>query len=218
MNIANFDRDLIIWGKANFRAFPWRLTTNPYNILIAEIMLHRTHAKQVCKLYQRFIDSYPDVQKLAMAREDEIELALYSLGLHWRVRLIRKLAEDIVNRFSGNVPTEKDQLISLPGVSEYIASAVRCFALNLPEAIIDTNTIRVVGRVRGLDIKDSSRRNPVFRKSIEELVDKCAPKDYNYALLDLASLICTKRTAPIHCSCPVQGYCRHADQVEQKCE
>lgn len=208
MDVVGFDRDLILWGRANFRVYPWRLTNDPYQIMVAELMLHRTQAKQVVEVYQRFVARYPDTQVLAQASEEEVESSLYSLGLRWRIRLVRKLAEDLVTRYEGKVPMEKDQLVSLPGVSEYIASSVRCFAWNLPEAIVDTNTVRVVGRLFGREIKESSRRNPGFRKLIRELVDTAAPRDYNFALLDLADKICTKRRPPLHGSCPVLCYCR----------
>ena len=104
------------------------------------------------------------------------------------------MAIQLVERFGGQVPQSKTDMLSLPGVSEYIASAVRCFAWNLPEAIIDTNTVRVVGRVFGLEIKDSSRRNRLFRDLIGALVDPVEPRVYNYALLDLADQICSATT------------------------
>jgi A/G-specific adenine glycosylase len=95
----------------------------------------------------------------------------------------------------------------LDGVSEYIASAVRCFAWGIPEPLIDTNTVRVIGRVFMLEIKDSSRRNPLFRKLIGALLDTEQPRAYNYALLDLADQICTKKKPPDCTNCPVRRWC-----------
>lgn len=215
IDVKGFNRTLVSWGKANFRAYPWRLTTNPYEILVAELMLHRTQARQVVKVYKQFIARYPGPENLLQASEGEIESFLHSLGLLWRIRLIRKLAEVLVTRYEGEVPFEMDQLISLPGVSEYIASAVRCFAWNLPEAIVDTNTVRVIGRLFDLQTKDSSRRNPRFRKIIRDLVDTDAPRDYNFAILDLADKICLKRQPPLHTQCPVFGYCQYGNLHQQ---
>lgn len=166
MNVEGFHKALISWGKTNFREYPWRLTNNPYEVLIAELMLHRTQAKQVVEMYEQFIDRYPNPQILLQATEEEIASSLHSLGLSWRIRLIRKLAQVLATTYDGRVPIDKEKLISLPGVSDYIASAVRCFAWNLPEAIVDTNTVRVVGRLLGLETKDSSRRNQQVRKLI----------------------------------------------------
>lgn len=207
MDILRFRKELIGWGKQHFRSFPWRLTHDPYHILMAELMLHRTQASQVEEIYQEFLCCYPSVMTLAQATCEELENRLYSLGLHWRIKLIQKLASDIVRRFDGHVPRDKEDLTSLPGVSDYISSAVRCFAWNLPETLIDTNTVRVVGRLYNLATRDSSRRNSQFRHLIMELVDPVEPRVYNYALLDLADTVCTKRRPPDHGHCPVTEFC-----------
>ncbi len=202
-----FRRALITWGRQHFRIFPWRQTENPYHILMAEIMLHRTQARQVLPVYEHFIERYLDSESLARASIKQLRSDLASLGLRWRIDLIQAMSAEIMHRFDGQVPREKEDLLSLSGVSEYIASAVRCFAWNLPEPLIDTNTVRVVGRLFGLEIKDSSRRNRRFRELITALVDPEHPRTYNYALLDLAHLICHKRRSPECVSCPVQTYC-----------
>lgn len=202
-----FRRELIFWGRKHFRSFPWRKTEDPYRILMADVMLHRTQALQVVPVYERFIEAYPDVASLARASREDLHVLLFPLGLRWRIDLIWSMAAEIADRFDERVPSEKDDLLSLPGVSDYIASAVRCFAWNLPEPLIDTNTVRVVGRLFGLEIKDSSRRNRRFRELITALVDPENPRTYNYALLDLAHLICHKRRAPECGRCPVQAHC-----------
>lgn len=202
-----FRKALIAWGQDHFRPFPWRLTEDPYHILIAEVMLHRTQAPQVTPVYEQFIARYPDVPALAAATKKELHDALYSLGLRWRIDLIHEMAVQIMQRFDGRIPGEKADLLSLPGVSEYIAGAVRCFAWGRPEPLIDTNTVRVVGRLFGLQIKDSSRRNRRFRELITALVDPDEPRAYNYALLDLADQVCTKKRPPECAMCPVQRLC-----------
>jgi len=105
------------------------------------------------------------------------------------------------------VPCDKADLLSLPGVSEYIAGAVRCFAWNQPEPLIDTNTVRVAGRLFGLETKDSSRRNRRFRELIAALVDPDEPRAYNYAMLDLADQVCMKKRPPECGKCPVRKHC-----------
>jgi A/G-specific adenine glycosylase len=207
MDVLRFRKELIAWGQQHFRPFPWRLTRDPYHILMAEVMLHRTQALQVQEVYQKFIRCYPNVETLAQAPCEELESNLYSLGLRWRIKLIENLASEIVRRFDGHVPQSKEDLASLPGVSDYISSAVRCFAWNLAEPLVDTNTVRVVGRVYGFEIQESSRRNRRFRNLITGLVDHHEPRAYNYALLDLADKICTKKQAPAHKACPILDFC-----------
>jgi A/G-specific adenine glycosylase len=216
IDAAAFRKTLIAWGQEQFRSFPWRLTGDPYRILMAEVMLHRTQAPQVAPVYERFIERYPDVPSLAQATREELHDVLYSLGLRWRIDLIHEMAGQMMERFGGQVPREKADLLSLPGVSEYIAGAARCFAWNLPEPLIDTNTVRVVGRLFGLEIKDSSRRNRRFRELIGALVDPDKPRAYNYSLLDLAEEICMKKRPPECARCPVPGWCVFAKQWDDK--
>lgn len=219
--VSSFDLEafhnlLITWGNEHFRPFPWRFTENPYFVLISEVMLHRTKALQVVSVYEQFIQRYPDISSLASATKNELHEILYSLGLRWRIDLIHAMASDLKVRFAEQIPKRKVDLLSLPGVSDYIASAVRCFAWNLPEALIDTNTVRVIGRLFGLEIKDSSRRNSTFKRLIETLVDPSEPRIYNYALLDLADRVCTKRRIPDCLHCPVLAHCLHGAGVLAK--
>src|SRR5579884_443517 len=213
IDVAAFHQDLISWGQTHFRSFPWRYTTNPYHILIAEVMLHRTQASQVAPIYEQFIQRYPDIQSLSQTTREKLHDVLYSLGLRWRIDLIMDMVKHINGQFGGQIPQEKQQLLSLPGVSDYVASAVRSFAWNLPDPIVDTNTVRVIGRIFNLEIKDSSRRNSLFRSLIASLVDAGQPRIYNFALLDLAALICTKSKPPLCSECPVQKYCLYSSKT-----
>src|SRR4030081_1559110 len=102
---------LISWGKENFRAYPWRLTTDPYQILLAEVMLHRTQAPQVVPIYTRFIERYPDVTSLTQASKEDVHTILYSLGLRWRIDLILEMTAQLNEKFEGHVPQEKHDLL-----------------------------------------------------------------------------------------------------------
>lgn len=205
--LSSFRKLLIIWGEDHFRSFPWRLTNNPYAILMAEVMLHRTQAIQVLPVFQAFMTRFPTVQHLALASKYELKSVLSSLGLHWRIELIYEMAQKISGSIETQLPLEKTFLLSLPGVSEYIANAVRCFSWNLPEPLIDTNTTRIIGRIFGLQTIDSSRRNTRFRKLIGILVDPDHPRKYNYALLDLAHMVCLKKQDPLCQKCPILSFC-----------
>jgi len=214
INAPSFRNKLISWGQENFRSFPWRFTTEPYHILIAEVMLHRTQALQVVPVYRHFLEKYPTIASLAQAKKEELHKVLYSLGLHWRIDLIMEMVSQIQEKFHGQIPLEKSDLLSLPGISDYVASAVRCFAWNKPDAIVDTNTVRVIGRIFNLETKDSSRRNAEFRRLITGLVDTEQPRTYNFALLDLAAQICTKVQKPACHLCPIQEYCLYKETRE----
>jgi A/G-specific adenine glycosylase len=203
---------LISWGKDNFRVFPWRLTRDPYRILLSEVMLHRTQATQVVPVYEQFVQTYPDLPSMAQASKSELHNILYSLGLRWRIDMVYEMGREIMSHFDGEIPVTKENLLSLSGVSEYIAGAVRVFSWNLPEALADTNTIRVIGRLFDLKIKDSSRRNRQFRNLLSALLDLENPRQYNYALLDLADKVCMKKQEPACEQCPLKSWCLYAQQ------
>lgn len=200
------------WGAKHIRSFPWRQTTDPYHILLAEILLHRTQVKQVVPVYEAFLARYPDLASLLQASQDNIYHMLGSLGLTWRSRLFYEMLQTIATRYHGNIPSRKEDLLSLPGVSDYIASAVRCFAWNEPEVLLDTNTVRITGRLLGWTVRDSSRRSTRFRHALASLLDHERPRMFNYALLDLAHLICLKRRQPLCAQCPLNTWCTFATQ------
>lgn len=207
-DIVPFRVHLIEWGRTHFRNFPWRSNRNPYNLLIAEILLHRTQAKQVVDIYIDFINHYPDPQALSKAVPEELNALVQPLGLFWRSSLIRELADDLINRFQGAVPQTKKDLLSLPGVGDYIASSVLCFAYGRPEAIIDTNVMRVVTRVFGIPFRDSLRRNRRFKEFVQSLIDTKNPRSYNFAILDLANLVCLPKRPKCE-TCPLRILCNY---------
>jgi len=213
VEVIPVQKTLIEWGQTNFRVFPWRMTRDPYKILLSEIMLHRTQARQVVPVYESFIQIYPDIRSLSQAGKEELNAILYSLGLRWRIDLIQDMACELANHYNGDIPQDKEDLLSLPGVSEYIAGAVRCFAWNLPEAIPDTNTVRITGRLFCLTIKKSSRRNPLFRHLIAGLVPSDQPRAFNYAQLDLAHQVCTSKHPPDCSHCPLLQWCCYGNST-----
>lgn len=203
-------RALLEWGKNHFRPFPWRQTRNPYHILLVEVLLHRTQVIQVQPVYEIFLKRYPDFASLTQASREELLRVLYPVGLRWRVDLLHEMVREIDKRFHGQIPESKEDLVSLPGVSDYIASAVRCFAWNKPDVLLDTNSVRVTGRLLGWPVKESSRRSHRFRQALKALLDPQEPRDFNYALLDLAHLVCLKRQPPLCAECPLNSWCHFA--------
>ena len=157
------------WNSVGQRHYPWRETRNPFKILAAEILLHRTRADQIVPLYQFFLEKYPNLHSIAGSSADELVKSFHSAGLHWRWKLFHSMAVDIEKRFNGQIPYSFEDLISLPGVSHYIASAVRCFALGYPDVLLDTNTVRVAGRTMMLMV---TRRLSMKLKCGQGLVER----------------------------------------------
>ena len=204
------------WERKEQRHFPWRETCDPFKVLVAEILLHRTRADQVVPLYELFLKKYPDINSIAQSSPEELATSFSSAGLHWRWALLYSMAIEINTRFSGEIPQGFDDLVSLPGVSHYIASALRCFSFGYPDVLLDTNTVRIAGRIFGFPITDSSRRSGLLKRLIGELMttEKC--REFNFAQLDFAAKIC--RPKPIHNQCPIKEYCKFYNLNEFKHE
>lgn len=207
---------LLGWGRNHLRAYPWRETREPYHVLLAEVLLHRTRADQVVPVYHRILRRYPTIHDLAVAQPEDLADILRPLGLHWRVPLLLDMAREVVSRFGGDIPADPEKLITLPGIGPYIAAATSCFAFNRPEPILDTNTVRVLGRLFRLDVRESSRRSRKFRALMAELLDRNQPRLFNLALIDFAALICTP-TKPACDRCPLQSLCLYKDRPSQGC-
>jgi len=205
-SLDQFHESLRAWDAMCRRIYPWRTTDNPFHIMMAELMLRRTQARQVIKIYEDFIAKYPDANALTMAPAEDVARSLFSLGLAWRVPAFQQIARALVEQYEGMVPSSYDALIALPGIGDYVASAVCCFAFHQAIIIVDTNTVRVAGRLFGVPTHPESRRRKPVRALLQSLLDREDPKSYNYAMLDLAALICTP--ANPNCSaCPLLSYC-----------
>ncbi|AGK61345.1 hypothetical protein Asulf_01354 [Archaeoglobus sulfaticallidus PM70-1] len=197
-----FRKALLSWGERNIVNYPWRKNRTPYRVLLAEILLHRTRAEQVIPLYNNLVALCPDAFSLAAIDRGELHRMLKSAGLRWRIDLMHEMAKTIVERYNGEIPEKREELMKLPGVSEYIASAVRCFAYGYPEPLLDTNTVRIAGRVFDIEVKDSSRRSKKMREFMRNLLDTERPDVFNYAMIDFGKKVCKKRN-PECFACPL---------------
>lgn len=204
--VEKIQSGMLEWGIKNLRDFPWRNTRDPYKILIAEIMLHRTNADQVKTVYEKFIENFPDFESIVRAGSENIRTEMQSLGLFWRSDLLYRLAEDVVEIYNGTLPLEKKKLMKLPGVGHYIASAILCFRYNRSEPLLDTNTVRVIGRIFGIKITDSSRRSKKFYKIMQDIVSCEEPRKLSLSMIDFAALVCTAKN-PKHALCPIRNIC-----------
>lgn len=202
-----FVKEILNWHQKNKRKFNWRRARDPYKIIVAEIMLQKTDAKKVSEVYDRFIAKYPNVQALSEAPLDELRRKIILLGIHSRAERLKNLAVEVIKNYGGEIPPDKKKLLELPGVGNYVANAVLCFAFNKDVPLIDANIIRVLDRV--FSIK-SSRPRPRTDKSLwcaaEEIIPKGAARRFNLALLDFAATVCTAKN-PKHEECPVRSLC-----------
>jgi len=206
---------LLEWFKKYGRDYPWRKETDPYRILIAEIMLQRTKADQVIQVYQLFLQRFPSIYALAAATLEELEGIFDMLGLRWRAKKVKDLAKVIVSQHGGRIPSSREELLSLPGVGEYIADAVLCFAYGMDIAVVDANVCRVIGRVFGIEPRGEARRDPRFRQIAQQLIPSKRAREFNWAIIDLAALTCTPRNPKCY-ECPLQELCSFNKLVKCK--
>lgn len=171
-------------------------------------MLHRTNALQVEKIFINFVTKYPDFRSICDAGQKTILKDLAFLGLKWRSELLYKVSCELTLNYDGHIPLDKNELLKLPGIGPYISSAFLCFAYNLPEPMLDTNTVRIIGRIFGLKINDSSRRSKIFEKIMENLVKLGNCKDFSLSLIDFAEAVC-KPHKPLCNECILNDLCQY---------
>ena len=185
---------------------PWRTIKDPWLVLITEYLLARTRAGAVAASFPS-ISSRFNTPEAVLSAAEEWEDATRSLGLRTRSRRFIETSRDLVSRFGGSVPREREDLLSLPGVGHYTAAAVRCFAYGLPETLVDSNTIRIENRLSGVKASPSRHRGPLVRDHVARLYGEARglPEE-NYALLDIGTTVC-KSSVPVCGECPLGGTC-----------
>ncbi|MCS7111519.1 MAG: A/G-specific adenine glycosylase [Ignisphaera sp.] len=210
-----FRRRVAEWYSTHgAHSLPWRSTSNPWHILVAGVLLRNTRVEQVAKVYQRFLERFPDPRTLASASVDEIRGVIRSLGMqNRRATELKKLAEIIAERFRGSVPCNQKLLVELPGVGDYIASEVLLAGCGQPKPIVDRNVVRLLSRVfMGVDPPGPSARD-VWR--IAESLTPRRSEDarvFSYGVLDLARAVCRVRK-PLCVRCPVNTVCSYYSRV-----
>lgn len=190
---------LLEWGKKNFSEFPWRYTSNHWHALAAELMLQRTNADQVEPVYNRFTNKYPSPN--SFVKEDNPGI-FNTLGLKWREKVLKSLAETLEDT---DIPEDRKELQNLPGVGDYIASAYRSLHLNQFDFIIDSNIVRIYGRLIGFKTHAETRRKKWFIDLVKEITPCINHREYNYAIIDFTRKIC--KPTPLCSQCPLKNMC-----------
>ena len=187
---------------------PWRGSTDPYAILVAEVMLQQTQVDRVASVYLAFLARFSTLQSLAAAPRAEVIRAWGGLGYNRRAVNLQRAAQMTVERFDGRLPEDLESLRSLPGVGEYTAAAVACFAYGAQVPVVDTNVRRVLGRFfLGHDWALHSDRDLLALAG--EVLPAGKAWSWNQALMDLGSGVCPAR-APRCSACPLEARCRAA--------
>ena len=201
-----FQRRLLNWYKEHGRDLPWRKTSDPYRILVSEVMLQQTQVDRVIPKYHEFLEQYPSFEALAEARADDVRKTWYPLGYNIRPLRLHSIARETVARYNGTLPNDHDELLSFKGIGRYTAGAIRSFAFNEDAPILDTNVMRVLHRVFMGTGNPKSQKNALWALS-EALIPRGRGYDFNQALMDFGATVCTARD-PYCLLCPMKGFCK----------
>lgn len=187
--IDDFRADLLSWTCDNLRIFPWRETSKPYEILIAEILLQKTAAEKVEPVFRDFLATYPSLEELSTANRDELANIIYSLGLqNQRSKALISIGQTL---HSSGVPDDTERLLELPYVGRYAANATLCFAFGEPRPIVDANVVRVYNRIFDTDF---DYRDEAAWQFAKEVLPEADAWRFNLAILDFAAAICAPKT------------------------
>ena len=208
-----FQLRLLKWYREHGRDLPWRRTSDPYRILVSEVMLQQTQVDRVIPKYHEFLEKYPTLKDLASAEPDDVRETWYPLGYNIRPYRLHSIACESVERYGGTIPKKSEDLMSLKGIGRYTAGAVRSFAFNEDAPILDTNVMRVLHRVFVGEGEPKSQKAKLWILS-EESIPKGKGYDFNQALMDFGAMVCTARK-PYCLLCPMREFCK-AFPVETK--
>lgn len=205
--MVTFQSAMLGWYEKNERHYLWRSQTDPYKILVAEIMLQQTNADKVGPVYDEFLKKYPDTNTLAQSDLHDLKAVLRLLGLEYRVLRLWNIAQKLLVEYGGRVPSTQEGLVTLPGVGRYIASAVLCFGYSERVPLVDVNTIRLYGRVFGFwSHKNRARDDNRVWEFATTMLPETKFKEYNLALIDFGARVCTSKK-PRCFQCPVSTMC-----------
>ncbi len=192
------NRALIAWYRAHGRELPWRSTTDPWAILVSEVMLQQTQVGRVVGVFGRFLTRFPTPASLAGAASADLITAWEDLGYLKRAFNLRQAAAIIA---ADGWPAP-DDLEQLPGVGPYTAAAVATFGFGARRPAVDTNLRRVLSRWEGRPLGGRE-----LMQAAERALDGAHADDWNQAMMDLGAVLCRPRH-PACGACPVAEWCR----------
>jgi len=185
---------------------PWRALRSPYRTLVSEFMLQQTQVDRVVPLFESFVRQFPDFETLAAAQTADVVRAWKGLGYNTRAVRLQRVAQAVVGRYGGVMPSDGAALAAMPGIGAYTAAAIRAFAFDAEDAPVDTNVRRIVHRLFfGVEFPAQATARELAALA-RDLVPSGKAHDWSSGLMDLGATICTAR-APRCGQCPLRRSC-----------
>ncbi len=207
---------LLTWYASAKRELPWRTTSDPYAILVSEVMLQQTQVERVIPKYHQFLAAFPTLAELADAPTADVISNWVPLGYNRRAVNLQAIARQVIEFYGGKLPETIEELLKLKGIGRYTAGAIACFAHRQQVSTVDTNIYRVLHRVfLGLEYPAPKLSNEAMFTFAGHVLPPGEAYNWNQALMDLGATICT--SANPHCtSCPLQTMCSAYQEMSQQ--
>jgi A/G-specific adenine glycosylase len=183
-----FQKTIYIHYRKHFRVFPWRETSDPYKILVSEIMLQQTQTDRVRVKYAEWLTHFPTFESLAKVPLQKVLKTWQGLGYNRRALALKRAAEVVVKEYGGKLPADYEKILDLPGIGPYTAGAVMAFAFNKPFPIIETN-IRTVYIHFFFENQFGQIHDKELMPIIERTMDRDNPREWYYALMDYGVML-----------------------------
>tara|TARA_B100001057_G_scaffold203597_1_gene204326 strand:+ start:596 stop:1576 length:981 start_codon:yes stop_codon:yes gene_type:complete len=203
-------KKILNWYDINKRSLPWRKNTSfkkkGYYTLVSEFMLQQTQVVTVIPYFNKFIEKIPNLKSLARISDKKLIKLWEGLGYYSRAKNLKKTAQLVIKNFKGNLPSDFEDLLSLPGIGNYTANAILAIAFNKPYIPLDGNIERLLKRYLYLKKdKEIQKNNLIKKKNI--FGSSLRSSDYAQALMELGALICKPKN-PLCNQCPISKKCK----------
>jgi A/G-specific adenine glycosylase len=214
-HLAQVQSSLLNWYAQEQRDLPWRTTSDPYAILVSEVMLQQTQVDRVLPKYKQFLAAFPTLADLAAAPTADVISVWVPLGYNRRAVSLQSIARQVIAEYQGRIPDSIDELLKLKGVGRYTAGAIACFAYHKQVATVDTNIRRVLHRIfLGLEQPEQKIHDNQMLLLAEQVLPAGQAYNWNQALMDLGATICTSNNTRCG-SCPLQETCQAYTEMSQ---
>ena len=210
-----FSKLVLDWYQNKGRKYPWRQDISAFEALTAGLLLQRTNANSVSKVYKNFLKKYPSPERVLDTPIDEVVKDFSNLGYSKRALIYMNICRYIMDELNGIIPEEEEKLLKIPGIGLYIANSIRCIAYGIEVPMVDTNVIRVISRVFSIECYGDSRIDSHIWDFIKSLTSIGISKYFNWGLIDIGGLFCRTKN-PKCIKCPLSSICDFYDALSTR--
>lgn len=199
---------LLTWWEENKESYPFRETSDPYKVLVSEMLLRKTRGDQLAAVYHEFFEKFPTPSSVVSSSLEEIADIIKPLGIVSRANHILEICKIICEQRDGEVPSNGEELNALPGVGRYIANVVLTMAFRNPKPMVDSNVKRVLSRVLGIEPGPPKGTSEELWSAYGKILPEDAYRQFHFAIIDLAHKLCVLKN-PLCSRCPLNILCHY---------